>query len=178
MFALLVLCALTAFVRSNAAMPIPFTRQLELTSPLMSGSDVTIAQNLLIRDDAVESTLECDGYFGSLSESATKSFQVAHQLEESGVLDSTTASLLLDLHSNDNYKDSGFTAASMGYLYKLYFPVYYNRSIGEYGCITYIPVIPLVTFALLFRSIYVHLDVFVLMQRLPELSMMPTTTLL
>jgi hypothetical protein len=30
-------------------------------------------------------------------------------------------------------KDSGFTAASMGYLYKIYIPVYTNRSVESAG---------------------------------------------
>jgi len=44
-----------------------------------------------------------------------------------------TAQLLLDLHSADGVKDSGFTAASMGYLFKIYTPVYTNRSIETAG---------------------------------------------
>ena len=114
------------------SMPLPWTRELQVESPLMNGSDVIIAQNLLIRDDAVDSSLTCDGIYGSLSAEATKAFQSAHDLAASGVLDSATASLLLSLHSNDQYKDTGFTAASMGYLYKLFVPVHYNRSIGKF----------------------------------------------
>jgi len=44
-------------------------------------------------------------------------------------LDAQSADLLLQLHSADGYKDSGFTAASMGYLYKIHIPVHYNRSV-------------------------------------------------
>jgi hypothetical protein len=46
-----------------------------------------------------------------------------------GIVDSVTAQTLLDLHSEDGYVDSGFTAASMGYKYKFHIPVYSNRSI-------------------------------------------------
>jgi hypothetical protein len=56
-------------------------------------------------------------------------FQSAHDLKATGVMDDETASLLLSLHSADGVKDSGFTAASMGYLYKVFIPVYTNRSI-------------------------------------------------
>ena len=56
-------------------------------------------------------------------------FQSAHDITATGVMDETTASLLLSLHSADNVKDSGFTAASMGYLYKIFVPVYSNRSV-------------------------------------------------
>ena len=131
LFALFLTTAWCSSTNSND-MPLPFTRELKVTSPLMSGNDVIIAQNLLIRDDAVDSSLQCDGSYGSLTASATKSFQAANKLKGSGVLDSDTASLLLELHSNDKYKDSGFTAASMGYLYKIYIPVHYNRSIGKF----------------------------------------------
>ena len=119
----------TVVATALAAMPLPFTRELELTSPFMSGNDVIIAQNLLIRDNAVDSHLDCDGTYGSLSAEATSAFQNANKLIDTGILNEETAQLLLDLHSNDNYKDNGFTAASMGYLYKLHIPVYSNRSI-------------------------------------------------
>jgi len=118
-----------------AEMPLPFTRELVVSSPMMSGSDVTIAQNLLIRDSSVDYGLSCDGVYGDDSAKATFAFQQAHSLTETGVLDSATANLLLELHSNDQYKDTGFTAASMGYLYKLHIPVHYNRSIGRCGLI-------------------------------------------
>ena len=50
-------------------------------------------------------------------------FQKANGLVASGVFDEPTAELLLQLHSADGFKDSGFTAASMGYLYKIHVPV-------------------------------------------------------
>ena len=112
----------------SSSMPLPFTRELYLTSPQMTGNDVYIAQSLLIRDDAVDN-ISTDGIFGQKTEDATKAFQGAHSLEKSGVIDEETAQLLLDLHMADGYKDSGFTAASMGYMYKLHVPVYYNRSV-------------------------------------------------
>jgi hypothetical protein len=63
------------------------------------------------------------------AETATMEFQSAHDLKATGVMDDETASLLLSIHSDDGVKDSGFTAASMGYLYKVFIPVYTNRSI-------------------------------------------------
>ena len=56
-------------------------------------------------------------------------FQKANNLDTTGVFEETTANLLLQLHSADGYKDNGFTAASMGYLYKIHVPVHENRSI-------------------------------------------------
>jgi peptidoglycan hydrolase-like protein with peptidoglycan-binding domain len=69
--------------------------------------------------------------FSPASATATAQFQKAHGLsaDGSGILGVETAQKLLDLHSADGYKDSGFTAASMGYLFKLHVPVHSNRSI-------------------------------------------------
>lgn len=99
----------------------------------MTGSDVTIAQTLLKRDNAVDQSLAVDGVFGSQSEQATAAFQSAHSLSSTGILDSASAQLLMDLHSEDGYTDSGFTAASMGYLYKIHIPVHSNRSVETYS---------------------------------------------
>jgi hypothetical protein len=49
-------------VGSLAEMPLPFTRELELESPQMSGNDVIIYQNLIVRDSAVAS-IESTGSF-------------------------------------------------------------------------------------------------------------------
>lgn len=64
---------------------------------------------------------------------ATIQFQSAVGLPLTGIIDSATAQALLDTHSADGYKDTGFTAGSMGYLYKLYIPVHVNRSIETTG---------------------------------------------
>eukprot|EP01031_Cornospumella_fuschlensis_P034894 gene34894-42255_t len=121
------LMALIAIVAGS--MPPPFVRELKLTNPYLTGSDVTIAQSLLLRDAAVDQSLKVNGIYDEPSAAATAAFQKAHQLSDSGVLDSPTATMLMNLHSADGYKDSGFTAASMGYLYKVHIPVHQNRSI-------------------------------------------------
>jgi hypothetical protein len=115
-------------IASVMSMPSPWTRELTLTSPYMTGNDVIIAQNLIIRDTAV-SAFEANGIYDEVSAKATTQFQSAHDLDATGVFDDATAELLLELHSADGVKDSGFTAASMGYLYKIVIPVYENRSI-------------------------------------------------
>lgn len=125
----IIFCALSALQLGQSAMPLPFTRELYLSTPMMSGNDVFIAQSLLLRDDAVDKSLVVDGVYGANSDTATRDFQSAHGLESSGKVDEPTANLLLELHSADGYKDSGFTADSMGYLYKVHIPVYNNRSI-------------------------------------------------
>ncbi len=77
-----------------SAMPAPWTRELSLTNPPMSGNDVIIAQNLLLRDAAVTS-FKADGIFGDESEKATKDFQAATGLTASGIFDDSTADKLL-----------------------------------------------------------------------------------
>lgn len=113
---------------SDDTMPLPFYRQLFVTTPLMTGDDISIAQTLLNRDKAV-SSFPIDGVFGDESSQATASFQQNNELEVTGILDSISAQTLLNMHSADNYKDTNFTAASMGYLYKFHVPVHTNRSI-------------------------------------------------
>lgn len=133
MFRYLLAGAVAAAV-AVAEMPLPFTRQLSVESPVMTGSDVFIACSLLVRDEAV--TLEasaCDYEYGSDDEEATRAFQGANGLGVDGVFGDKTANVVLELHSADGYTDSGFTAASMGYKYKVHIPVYTNRSIETVG---------------------------------------------
>ena len=110
-------------------MPLPFTRELKVQSPLQAGDDVKIAQTLLNRNPAVAPTLVVDGYFGDNSARGVQQFQNSVNFKVTGILDDATARKLLELHSADGFKDPGFTAASKGYLYKLYVPVHVNRSI-------------------------------------------------
>ncbi len=116
-----------------ATMPAPFTRELKLTTPYMTGNDVIIAQNLLNRDSAVKSKLTANGIYDQASADATSYFQASKSFKATGILDDKTAQSLLDDHTNDNYKDNGFTAGSKGYLYKFHIPVHNNRSIETYA---------------------------------------------
>lgn len=104
-----------------------------MTDPVMTGNDVLIAQTLLQRDDAVDKNFVASGSYAQDSATATAAFQTAHNLPSTGVLDEVSAQTLLDLHSDDEYSDSGFTAASMGYLYKIHIPVHTNRSVETYS---------------------------------------------
>ena len=115
-------------------MPLPFTRELYLTNDHFEGNDVLIMCNLLSRDDAVQSdAADCDSEFDEKDQEDVLSFQKIQGLETNGIFNAVTAQLLLDLHSADGYRDNGFTAASMGYLYKLNIPVHSNRSIETIG---------------------------------------------
>ena len=121
---------------SNDPMPLPWTRELSLASPAMTGNDVLIMCTLLQRDFAVadaSSGLPCDSIFDQRDYNDVVTFQKVQNLEVTGVFCSYTAQRLLDCCSADNYKDNGFTAASMGYKYKLNIPVHKNRSIETTG---------------------------------------------
>lgn len=121
---------------SEETMPMPFTRELMLSTPEITGNDVLIMCTLLSRDTYVQETssgLACDNLFDQRDYEDVETFQKSQNLEVSGTLCSITAQRLLDLHSADGYKDSGFSAASMGYLYKLHIPVHKNRTIETTG---------------------------------------------
>lgn len=96
---LLSIC-MASLALAAAEMPLPFYRELKLDSPEMTGGDVTIAQNLLLRDSAV-TEFSADGVFSDTSDQATRDFQSANGLSETGVVDEDTAALLLKLHSAD-----------------------------------------------------------------------------
>jgi hypothetical protein len=115
-----------------ADMPLPWTRELELASPAMAGNDVIIAQNLLLREPAVDA-FPVTGKYDEATEAAAIQFQTAQGLKASGVFDEDSASKLLALYSNDQVKDTGFTAASMGYKYKISISVFANRSLETSG---------------------------------------------
>lgn len=123
------LCFLLTIVATAATMPLPWTRELSLASPAMEGTDVSITQYLLLRDPASAGLGQVSGTFDAGTFSAVSAFQKAHALPSTGVVDTATAQQLLDLCSNDGVKDTGFTAASMGYKYKLHIPVHVNRSV-------------------------------------------------
>lgn len=131
-FVILVSFLLAAFAED---MPPPFTRELSFTDPAMTGNDVTIAQTLLKRDSAVDSSLVVSGSFDKETEAATKAFQTANSLKATGILDASSASVLITKYEADGYKDTGFTAASMGKLYKVHIPVHTNRSIETYATV-------------------------------------------
>jgi hypothetical protein len=123
------------------AFPDPFTRALELADPVLAGSDVVIAQQLLRRDPAGANLTAADlslGY-GASSAAAVRAFQraspaaAALALDGAGVLGPRTATALLAARGEDGFAGRGlggnWTAAQLGYLYKIHVPVHRNRSI-------------------------------------------------
>lgn len=124
-----VLLLLTLAVVINAqTMPCPFWRVLQLQNPPLNGSDVYIMQNLLMR--AVPSTPTTYNYDAKTS-AAVQEFQSDNKLQATGIFDVTTASLLLENYMDDGYEDDGIIPE--GVLYKMYIPIYKNRSIETNG---------------------------------------------
>jgi len=131
---LFIVCTTFAFSFSVAdSMPFPWTRELQQSSPAMEGTDVFITQNLLKRDSSVPASLVADSIYGSETVNAVKSFQAAHKLQVTGNFDAASASALIVCCSDDDVKDTGFTARSMGYKYKISIPVASNRSVETIG---------------------------------------------
>jgi len=118
----------TTATTDSQDMPLPYTR--EITTGV-SGNDVMIMTTLLLRDKNVLSISKPTSSCDSSCSKAIAEFQSAYQLTgvAYGTLDSPTAQLLMKLHSADGVKDTGFTAKSMGKLYKIHVPVHNNRSI-------------------------------------------------
>ena len=98
---LLVVCCTIASVCAD--MPLPWTRELALTSPTMTGNDVIIFQNLIIRDASVSAVGAGTsvGVYDAAAARATVLFQEANGLKGTGVFDETTAQLVLAQHSAD-----------------------------------------------------------------------------
>jgi hypothetical protein len=128
---LVILLSLTLSADVFGAMPAPFYRELQVSSPSQTGDDVLIVQTLVKRDKAVDENFVVNGAYDESSAKAVSSFQSAIGLSSTGIVDEITAQKLLDLHSSDGYKDTGFTAESLGggYLYKFHIPVHRNRSV-------------------------------------------------
>jgi peptidoglycan hydrolase-like protein with peptidoglycan-binding domain len=120
----LLLCGV---VFGQDAMPLPWTRELELSD---SGSDVLIMQALLMRSPGVASIIATDGDFGSSTQAAVESFQVYTMLNASGIFDIPTAQALLACCERDGYRDNGTAASGYGKLYKIVVPLpSLNRSV-------------------------------------------------
>lgn len=114
-------------LKVDDAFPRPFSRTLELEQPPMEGPDVYILQNLLLRSHQ-GNHLQLTSKFDLDTSIAVTRFQAGNGIPSSGVVDPQTARLLLQMHMEDNYKDDNLPLPA-GFLYKIYVPVYRNRSI-------------------------------------------------
>lgn len=123
------LLALLAPLSAASAMPLPWKRELFYQPTPMTGNDVFVLQNLINRDSAVRGRLPVTSAFDQDTSNAVRAFQLHRRLPVTGIFDEKTANALLDCCSRDGVKDTGFTAASKGYKYKITMPVYTNRSV-------------------------------------------------
>jgi len=126
---LLALTFLVAVALAQQSFTPPFYRTLEFHQPMFSGNDVYILQSLLNRDPAVTPNITVDGYFGRDTQTAVKQFQGAHSLTADGTAGEATCNALLQYHLADKYTDDLRFPLPAGYKYKVYVPVYSNRSI-------------------------------------------------
>jgi len=113
---------------SDDAYPCPFYRPLTVTNPPLSGSDVYILQNFLTRNPLFLN-LQLTGQFDAATSAALAKFQSINSIVTSspGDLDLNTANQLLEICSDDGYVDNG--TVPPGFKYKVFVPVYRNRSI-------------------------------------------------
>lgn len=103
-------------------MPPPFTRELELRQPPLSGPDVVVLQHLLARG-AWAAPAQTGAF-----DSATAAAVAAAAPGSKGRLDAAAARSVLERCGADGYADDGRPAAARGRLYKLHVAVSRDRS--------------------------------------------------
>lgn len=131
----MVVCVVSVGAAGDA-MPLPWTRPLQHTSPAMTGSDVTIAQALLNRWSG-SNALNESGVYDAATADAVSQFRSAFRIGSGGAtFDSATAEKLLEVASDDGYKDDGQPASARGKLYKIFVPVHRNRSIETWATLS------------------------------------------
>lgn len=122
----MVLVALSTLLASAAPFPAPFNRSLHVTEPPLSGSDVTILQQLLRRIEG-KCALACGCGCSHRFDQATADALACYTGSE--IFDTAAAHLVLAKLSSDRYVDDGAPANATGHLYKLLLPVHRNRSV-------------------------------------------------
>jgi hypothetical protein len=115
-------------------MPLPFTRELSVQTPVLRGKDVLILQQLLNRNSAEQ--LAVDSAFGVTTASAVQAFQKSHGLPADRVVGAATAASVMSQCGSDGYRDINGSAAAaylqqyaVPHKYKVVVPVHRNRSI-------------------------------------------------
>jgi hypothetical protein len=113
----------------SSSFPVPpFDRPLALQSPPVTGLDVYILQNLLLKNGGYAG-VGVTSTFDAPTSAGLGQFQAAHGLPATGALDPATASAVLTALSADGYRDDGVPPEALGYLYKVLIPVSSNRSV-------------------------------------------------
>ncbi len=94
----------------------PFSRNLQVQTPLLTGRDVITAQRLLC-NPPFKASINADGFYGTETAAAVQKFQASMGLSADGVVGPKTATALLKTQFFDGYQLQNITAASMGYKY-------------------------------------------------------------
>jgi hypothetical protein len=120
---------------ADASMPLPFTRQISVQTPRMTGRDVFLLRGLLARasDSAPTAASRCAAVTGCAYDEATsaavEAVQRTHQLPVTGVVDAATAHTVLSAFAADGYQWNRTAPSVLGYRYQIHCPVHLNRSI-------------------------------------------------
>lgn len=109
----------------NQDVPYPFTRVLNVGD---EGKDVYTLQRLLNRWNK-KPNLPITQKFDTDTARALNAWKVSHQLANNTIFDVDTAFKFLNEFQYDGYKDAGIKPADMGLKFRVYIPVYRNRSI-------------------------------------------------
>lgn len=130
LFAAISLCVVVVFVLAqDPTIPFPFQRNLEYSpSDPMSGKDVYILQHLLNRWSR-KPNLPISQVYDLSTAKAMASWKVSKGMKNNTSFDTDTAFALLKDFQYDNYKDAGIKPIDMGLKFRVYIPVYRNRSI-------------------------------------------------
>ena len=124
----LALISALAVAATATIMPLPFTRELILVSPCLTGIDVELLQHLLSRSPSTPPGLNVTRCYDAATAAATALFQTSLGLPATGTLDNATATFALLNLERDNFKDDDTPPATLGYKYKIRVNVYQNRS--------------------------------------------------
>lgn len=110
--------------------PYPFLREFAYNSQTyVEGKDVFILQHLLNRWDQ-KPNIAITGKYDSKTSTAVKNYKAARGITPADAkFDKATATQVVADFLLDNYKDNGIKAADLGLKFKVYIPVYQNRSI-------------------------------------------------
>eukprot|EP00050_Salpingoeca_kvevrii_P011275 m.14141 g.14141 ORF g.14141 m.14141 type:complete len:300 (-) comp3346_c0_seq2:1744-2643(-) len=113
---------------ASAEFPPPFSRVLKVDRPFMTGKDVDVVLALLPRTPGMPS-FDSHVEYDHAAAMAVRNFQMHFGLPRTGEVDERTATAILELLSDDNYRDDGKPASARGYMYKVHIAVHRNRSI-------------------------------------------------
>jgi len=120
----LLLCSILFVYGSFAQMPLPWTRELKLTNPVMTGNDILIASTLMSRCDCWPLDVSPSFAYTFAISSAVKQFQTHLHLSPDGIFGPVTANRTLMNFSYDRFDNNQIKASQYNAKYKIFIPVY------------------------------------------------------